>query len=460
MPTRLQELVKHYPYNNGSPVKDDKLLPRPRFSTRQYDALFVRVETLLTQSAEQPKLHPIQLLLDAFQLPVDNPSGDEHRALWNTLKTTVFEEATSSDPDGPQFARIFVDETIHLLSLIPADNSVPTSPTLLASPIAKVVSRKRSSSLTKAFEGAVCKSDGDSGSTPVSPTSPSSIVITDWAQFSLSGFGDTTTTQPLTALLSEDNDVEVTQPQISRKSSRQRGKSRSRRRRSEDRDPSDTPSPSQPDPQPSIVETKLASVHVVQVDEAFIDFWSDAIVDPISANWPTFVVCGLKQNSSAEQPIRWLVIEQAYGRQQPQSSRAPSPDGRRGRSPRPSFRSDISGFRINSVFSSARKRFSAFSKSATDLVPKKSPGGKTPAAAEFGEILVEEESTSPSALPTLAGHHVDGNAAVRVIVTSGATADVADQDEVSSAPIAGAPPVDIAPTPTVRTCRLGIKRQY
>jgi len=459
LPTRLQELVKHYPYSNSSSVKDDNLLSRPRFSTRQYDALFIRVETLLTQSAEQPKLHPIQLLLDAFRLPIDNPSGDEHRALWNTLKTTVFEEATSSDPEGPQFTRIFVDETLHLLSLIPADNSVPTSPTLLASPITKVVSRKRSSSLTKAFERALCKSSGDSGSTPVSPTSPSSIVITDWTQFALSGFGDTPTTQPLAALLSED-DIEVTQPQISRKSSRQRSKSRSRRRRSEDRDPSDSPPPSQPDPQPSIVETKLASVHVVQIDEAFIDFWSDAIVDPISANWPTFVVCGLKQISSAEQPIRWLVIEQAYRRQQPPSSRAPSPDGRRGRSPRPSFRSDISGFRINSVFSSARKRFSAFSKSATDLGPKTSPGGKTPVAAEFGEILVEEESTSPSAPPTLAGHHVDGNAAVRAIVISGATADVADQDEISSAPIAGAPPVDRTTTPKVRTCRLGIERQY
>ena len=366
----------------------------------------------------------------------------------------------SSDPEGPQFARIFVDETIHLLSLIPADNNIPTSPTLLVSPITKAVSRKRSSSFTKAFERAVCKPNADNGSTPVSPTSPSSIVITDWTQFTLGGFGDAPTTQPLAALLSQDDDIEVTQPRISRKSSRQRGKSRTRRQRSEDREPSRTPPSSQPNPEPSIVETKLASVHVVQIDEAFIDFWSDAIVDPISANWPTFVICGLKQIPSAELPIRWLVIEQAYTRQQP--SRAPSPDGRRGRSPRPSFRSDISGFRINSMFSSARKRFSVFSKSATDLELKKS-GGKTPVVGELGEVLVEEEPTFPSAPPTLVGHDGKGNAAVRAIVTtSGATTDVVDQlsaDEISTAPIVGVPPADIAPALKVRTCRIGIESQ-
>jgi hypothetical protein len=351
-----------------------------------------------------------------------------------------------------------------LLSLIPADNNVPTSPTLLISPITKVVSRKRSSSPTQASERAVCKSNADNGSTPVSPTSPSSIVITDWAQFTLGGFGDTTSTQPLAALLRQDDDIEVTQPRISRKSSRKRAKSKSRtrRRRSEDREPSDTPPSSQLDLESSIVETKLASVHTVQIDEAFIDFWSDAIVDPISANWPTFVICGLKQNPSAEQPIRWLVIEQAYSRQQLQLSRAPSSDGRRGRSPRPSFRSDISGFRINSLFSSARKRFSVFSKSVTDLDPKKS-GGKSPIAGELGEVLVEEEPTFPSAPPTLVGHHVNGNAAVRATVTtSGATADVTDQlraDETSTAPIVGVPPADIASAFKVRICRLGIESQ-
>lgn len=456
LPTRLQELVKYYPYNKGA-AADDDLLSRPRFSTRQYDALFVRVETVLAHGAKQPKQHPIHLLLEAFQLPIDISSGNEHIELWNTLKATAFEETTSSDPEGPQFARIFVDETIRLLCSIPADNNLPTSPTLLTSPITKVVSRKRSSPLTKAFDRAFFKANANDGSTPVSPTSPSSVVITDWAQFALSGFGDAPTTQPLAALLSQDDDVEVTQPRLSRKSSRH--KSRTRRRRSKDREPSGTPPSSHSDPEPSIVETKLASVHVVQIDEAFIDFWSDAIIDPISANWPTFVVCGLKEIPSAEQAIRWLVIEQAYTHQEPQSSRVPSPDGRRGRSPRPSFKSDISGFRINSVFSSARKRFSVFSKSATDLDLKKS-GGKTPVAGELGEVLVEEESAFPFAPPAEAGLHVDEIAAVRATVDSGVTVNVADRlkaDEISTACIAAAPP---APVLKVRMLSWKCKSRY
>ncbi|KAG6377763.1 hypothetical protein JVT61DRAFT_14536 [Boletus reticuloceps] len=452
LPTRLQELITYYPYNKGSPPTDDNLLPRPRFSTRQYDALFVRVETLLAHNAEQPKQHPIQLLLDAFQLPIDNSSSDEHTTLWNTLKTTAFEETVSSDSKGPQFTRIFVDETIHLLSLIPADNNIPISPALLTSPITKVVSRRRSSSLTKAAERIACKSNANDGSTPVSPSSPSSIVVTDWTQFALSGFGDTSTTQPLPALFSQDDDIEVTQPRVSRKSSG-RGKSRTRQC-SEDHGPLDTPPSSHPDPESFIIETKIASVHVVQVDEAFVDFWSDAIVDPISANWPSFVVCGLKQTPNVKQSIRWLVIEQAYSREEP--SRAPSLDGRRGRSPRPSFRSDISGFRINSVFSSARKRFSVFSKSATDLDLKRS-GGKTPVAGELGEILVEEEPIFLSTPPVKAGLHVDGNGAAKAAVTGGATVDVADQPkgvEMSTAPIVDVPPT---PVPKVSTCHPGIE---
>ena len=46
MPLRLAELTKGYPYKGKSGASDtaeDDLLPRPRFSTRQYDALFVRV---------------------------------------------------------------------------------------------------------------------------------------------------------------------------------------------------------------------------------------------------------------------------------------------------------------------------------------------------------------------------------------------------------------------------------
>ncbi|EGN92637.1 hypothetical protein SERLA73DRAFT_99021, partial [Serpula lacrymans var. lacrymans S7.3] len=80
---------------------------------------------------------------------------------------------------------------------------------------------------------------------------------------------------------------------------------------------------------------------MVQIDEAFIDFWSDAVVDPISVGWPTFVICKLKPLAGVENgsghPIEWVVIEQAYSR--PSQLRPSSPDSVKGRtsSPKPSL---------------------------------------------------------------------------------------------------------------------------
>ncbi|KIJ64337.1 hypothetical protein HYDPIDRAFT_112331 [Hydnomerulius pinastri MD-312] len=395
LPTRLQELVKYYPYNKGSPATEEDLLPPPRFTTRKYDALFVRVESVLLETAEQPKQHPVRLILEAFQLQTGAQSGDEHWELWNGLKTAATEassEASPSSSSGPQLTHVFVDETIQLLSMIPADSSDPSSPTLLASPIANVVSRRRSPSFSRILERKGSKTNGDNGSAAVSPTTLSSAIITDWAQFSTSGFGDVPVAQPLAATLFDQEDVEVTQPPVSRKSSRKRGTSRTRRR-SPDNGPSATPATSQLSVADSpIIETKLASVHLIQIDEAFIDFWSDAIVDPLSASWPTFVICGLKPIPGAEKPVQWLVVEQAYSRQRSQPSPRPaSPDGPRGRtSPRPSFRSDISGFRIGSTLAATRKRFSIFGKSTNESAPKKS-AGRSPKVGELGEILAEEE---------------------------------------------------------------------
>ncbi|KAF9221788.1 hypothetical protein BS17DRAFT_757214 [Gyrodon lividus] len=440
LPTRLQELVKHYPYNKGSPASEDDLLPRPRFTTRRYDALFVRVESVLVEGAERPKQHPIRLILEAFQLASDAQSGNEHWELWNALKTAASEGSSgtsSSDPEGPQLTRVFVDETIQLLSLIPANSSDPTSPILLASPITKVVSRRRSSSLTKILERKVLKSNGHSGSAVASPVSVSSPIITDWAQFSMSGFGDIPATQPLGSTLLDQDDVEVTQPPVSRKSSPKSGTSRTRRRRSVDHEPLATPATSQLSmSERSIIETKLASVRVIEIDEAFIDFWSDAVVDPISANWPTFVICGLKPIPGVEKPIHWLVIEQTYSRQQPQlSPRGSSPDGPRGRSPRPSFRSDISGFRISSMFTSTRKRFSVFSKSATELTPKKSTG-RSPRVGELGEILAEEEPERKP-VPSVTNGDTHAKEAVEVpaavaIIASGAAVEADSQLEANA----------------------------
>ena len=56
-------------------VRDDtvrtlpfSLVPRPRFSTRRYDALFVRVETELPDTkTAKPKPHPLRLITDALK---------------------------------------------------------------------------------------------------------------------------------------------------------------------------------------------------------------------------------------------------------------------------------------------------------------------------------------------------------------------------------------------------------
>ncbi|KAF8213419.1 hypothetical protein K438DRAFT_1092588 [Mycena galopus ATCC 62051] len=51
MPTRLVELVKHYPYaKTASANADPAFLPSPPFSTRRYDALFVGIETQIPSS--------------------------------------------------------------------------------------------------------------------------------------------------------------------------------------------------------------------------------------------------------------------------------------------------------------------------------------------------------------------------------------------------------------------------
>ncbi|KAG0700996.1 hypothetical protein DFH29DRAFT_586797 [Suillus ampliporus] len=379
LPTRLQELVKHYPYSRGSRAAEEDLLPHPLFSTRSCSVLFVRMETLLSESATQPKPSPVRVLFDAFNLSSEGETF-EHVELWNALKTTATETAsTSSAPsaqDGLQFGRVFADETIQLLASISRNSSSPLmSPALeVASPVPR-----RSSPFSKILErnkdnAAHGNGNGNGSMSPISP------IISDWAQFSSSGFGETSTTTPLAAtLLDTDKDLEITEPLASPKSSKKWGRSRSRQRSADS--PQETSTK-----EPAVLSTKLASVHMAQVDEAFIDFWSDAIADPITENWPSFVICGLKP-LPANEAVSWLVIEQTYVRQQRAQPRATSPERRGRTSPRPSFRSDISG-----TFAATRKRLSFFSSgSKTSLTGKKGIFGKSPKVGELGEILPEEE---------------------------------------------------------------------
>jgi hypothetical protein len=89
-------------------------------------------------------------------------------------------------------------------------------------------------------------------------------------------------------------------------------------------------------PVPAAEEMKTVSkstmVMVVQLDEAFIDFWGDALLDPISSTWPNFVICNLKNSISraeiANELVEWLVIEPTAGlsRLPPRKSKAVLPE--------------------------------------------------------------------------------------------------------------------------------------
>lgn len=395
MPKRLTELVKQYPYSKP-PIEED-LLPRPWFSTRQYDALYVHIDTELPMSGPPNSHHPLRLISDAFKA---QPGSTDHVELWNRIKQ-VANEGDGSSPGGySATSRVFADETIRFLSMIPMEKAASETPTLnLIRP-----TRKRSFSLNGA-KAAVATNDVSNGklsfdtpSVPASTSTPSpaSHIGMDWAQFSTSGFLESLPLGTALASTLMDSDLEVTVPPERKKS-----KSPTRRNVPELNIDINKATPMEETHSTS----KVTSVSSVQLDEAFIDFWNDALVDPISSDWPSFVICKLKGSLSdieiEGKRVEWIVLEQSFSKPPlplpPASDSYASPSvespGKRPRasSPKPSFKSDISG-----TFSSTKKRFSFWTggdnKSPTKRknanIPK-SP--KSPKIGEMGEILKEED---------------------------------------------------------------------
>ncbi|KAK0436021.1 hypothetical protein EV421DRAFT_1833687 [Armillaria borealis] len=335
MPKRLTELVKQYPYSK-SPTEED-LLPRP----------------------------------------------------WRLAPSPGGYSATS---------RVFADETIRFLSMIPMEKATSETPTLnlfdlqesdhspltgaKAAVVHKLVSVMGSCRLT-------CHSVPASTSTP----SPASHIGVDWAQFSTSGFLESLPLGTALASTLMDSDLEVTVPPEPKKS-----KSPTRRNVPELNVDINKAMPKEETNSTS----KVTSVSSVQLDEAFIDFWNDALVDPISSDWPSFVICKLKGSLSdieiEGKRVEWIVLEQTFSKPPPplppasDSLASPSVEspGKRPRasSPKPSFKSDISG-----TFSSTKKRFSFWTggdnKSPTKRKNANIP--KSPKIGEMGEILKEED---------------------------------------------------------------------
>jgi hypothetical protein len=414
MPKRLQELVTAYPYTKFA-IEGDDLLPRPRFSTRRYDALLVRVDTELSSSGRKGVQHPLRLIEKAFK---SEPSSSESDAeIWDKIRKAASDAEGDAFAEGyPPLSRIFADDTLRLLSLIPTDAKLAKNQGAgftLAVPSPR--SRAEASSRPQSMIDTTASTNGTGKpirrtlyfirphiiAAPLSPALttplPSSPMLTDWASFSTAGFGESKTTQPLAATLL-DKDVEKTLPMTNLKLGKKR---KSPARRGASIEPANSEGTSRYDAEDEKDQKPShTSISLIQLDEAFIDFWSDALLDPISATWPAFVICKLK--ALPEATVSWLIIEQTYS---PHVSSPPTspqlvPEAqKRSASPRPSVKS---GKSIGS-----KKRFTLFGRTRTSSEKSKKKSGKDIKVGEMGEILDEEaeskgtknaESSVPSAL--------------------------------------------------------------
>lgn len=416
------ELVNKYPY--GSPASDDDLLPRPRFSTRQYDAIVIRVETQLT-TQRKPKHSPSKLISDAFEAEIV-AEEQEYRELWDHIKSKRG-VCGGETPPSDDLGRVFADETIRFLSLLPDEE--PGSPTYS---LFKKSNRKRSLSLNDQDLSAPPSPTSNNGTPWHAKVSTDPAKVTtitpinrpgtrDWTQFSTSGFAESGTIGTRLAATLMEKDMEISIPAVSAPGKHSRFATTNTNRRSME-NPGGLKLTTTKEEQPLTSSIKVAQFSSVQIDEAFIDFWGDALTDPISSNWPPFVLCKLKSDvglkTKSGKTVDWLVIERSYV--EPAIPEPQSPDGmsesggRRATSPRPSIASQ-------GTFSSAKKRFSIFntSGSRTSLdkrfaVPGRKKANsltsaqqkalrKTPSSVrvgEMGEVLREEdEKETPKARP-------------------------------------------------------------
>ncbi|KAF5329545.1 hypothetical protein D9619_009366 [Psilocybe cf. subviscida] len=410
MPIRLLELVRKYPYTQGlsSPTTDIQLLPRPRLSTPIYDALFVRIEIEFPPSARKPKskMHPLNLLADAFATKV---TTGEYADLWTKIT------AASKNGESPlPLSNIFADETIRFLSIVPDSNKAkeaksptfsllqsPSSPSAgsLASVEAEVQAATQAPSSHKKF-----------ATEPITPlTASASAIGNDWDQFSSSGFLDSSPAiAPLVATLF-DQDIEKTVPPepsaaLSRRSSR-RVKAISRKSvdlsRTPPKDVAYFPAPTEAGPNEINPVVRAARLEMIQFDEAFIDFWTDSLLDPITAKWPTFIICKFKstlvpsltygapsEDNQQQKQLKWLVLEQVYtSAKPPPPIMLPTPDATPMTSP-------VEQARAVSPTPSTKKRFNFWSMSrSTSSTSTGSANGKKKAPTgkvnEMGELVEE-----------------------------------------------------------------------
>jgi hypothetical protein len=375
----------------------------------------VRLDTEYTGTLK-PKSHPLRLIADALRAQSTGESAtSEDDGLWDAIKkASLTLDAAESSSDAalaepiPIFSNVFSDETIRLLSLIPVDVSDKDKPTpsfILQSPIS--TGRPRSFSLPDTPLSPVQADRGRpppshhahvvpslTASNSTAPTTASPETPSDWLQFSSNGFGTIPGSRDLAEKL-WDNDVEVTAPHpapLSRKSSRRAHSRHSWHSRHSSLDSARTPVA--PLPTIPVLTSKTTLVAKVKLDEAFIDFWADSLLDPVLKRWPRFVLCQLKPlpsaSTSASPTPTWLVIEQRLVRVVPAAPAAPPvmeeaevtipPARPRASSPRPE------SSRLSSAFSIASKRFTFFTGGSSDPKSPKEKTARLPQVGESGEV--------------------------------------------------------------------------
>jgi hypothetical protein len=385
LPKRLATLAAGYPYG---PVETNgilTLLGKPRTSTRVYRALLITIDSELADKkgkpAAIPRRHPLLITTDALGAePVKDEDKSAASEAWESAKAAAREDGAEATARAKL---VFTEDTLNILSLVPLTNSTVPQSALTVKVLSSdapstsprpVPEHRRSASVGGTTTGP--SFDATSASASPSPKSPvdallhshskatvtSSWTFTDWADFQSLGFSESTSTPDLAHTLREtDPDVEVTTPRplvpsplgltLSRRSSGKRPTSPSGKkpmpRLSLDipRDSGSgvtssaasgiTPVPRPATPPAEEVKPRTVAVAPVQLDEAFLDFWADALADPVSAAWPQFVLAQLRKPvvlrltddeglTEREERVEWVVLERTFTRPTPKP-RAPIP---------------------------------------------------------------------------------------------------------------------------------------
>jgi len=192
----------------------------------------------------------------------------------------------------------------------------------------------------------------------------------------------------------------------------------------------------------------------VKLNEAFVDFWADALLDPISKPWLRFVLCQLKPLpsvvASPTPTPTWLIIEQRFMRHTPaqppkEEVEAPTtPPRPRASSPRPSLRAETS--RLSAAFSfSPKMRFGLFTGGSGDPKSPKEKSPRLPQVGELGESVKETQDAvvavgKPKESDASAKDGVDGDVDSAAATAGAVAVAAAAASAVTAAAVEEIPP--------------------